>query len=135
MVPPKLRLKEEEQFQLNQVLKDYLRQTESNFALLINLDGYLIVSQGDTANINLGALTVLSVGLFASAQQIAELIGEEDFRTFFYQGKKYNLHIAAIGDFAILLTVFEQTTLSVIRLFSKETCKAVERILGSSPKE
>ncbi|MBN2135932.1 MAG: roadblock/LC7 domain-containing protein [Acidobacteria bacterium] len=135
MLPPKLRLKEEEQFQLNQLLKDYLKQTESNFALLINLDGYLIVSQGDTANIDLGALTVLSVGLFASAQQIAELIGEEDFKTFFYQGKKFNLHTSSIGNMAILLTVFEKTTLSIIRLFSKETCNAVRKIMMESENE
>lgn len=129
MVLPRIGIKKEEEFQINQILKSYLKQTEANFVSLMNLDGYLIATQGNTINLNMEAITVLTVSLHATAQQIAGMIGESDFRTFIYQGKKYNLHVTALDDLAILVTVFEKTTLSIIRSFSKEASESLKKIL------
>ncbi|OQX89192.1 MAG: hypothetical protein B6D65_04460 [candidate division Zixibacteria bacterium 4484_93] len=120
----------EEQFQIDEILKNFLKNSGSKTVLLITPSGFTISRQGNIPGVNIESLAVLSAGTFASTREIARLIGEEEFTVLFHQGKRYNIHFSLIVKDVIFVAIFENTTtIGMVRLFARETAKSLEKIL------
>jgi predicted regulator of Ras-like GTPase activity (Roadblock/LC7/MglB family) len=107
----------------------------SSFAravLLIDRSGQLIAHNGESLDIDLSALSALTAANFGATIEIAHLLGEEEFTLLFHKGKSENVYFTAIGDHAIMVTLFdERTSLGLIRLRINQIVGELSKILIS----
>jgi len=106
--------------------RDLLR-SGADCALLVDRAGYVIVNRGDPSSLDVVALAALSAANYGATEEIARLIGEDDFSLLFHKGKKESLHYTKVGDQFFLVTLFgKDVSLGLIRL---KTAKVREEIL------
>ena len=96
------------------------KMVSSSFAhsvLLMDRSGQLIAHQGDTPTIDISAFSALTAANFGATAEIARLLGEEEFTLLFHKGRVENVYFSAIGEHAIMVTLFDdETSLGLIRL-------------------
>jgi len=121
----------EEQKQLDVVLRNLLKNSDAKTALLLDQGGFLMSVQGFTEHLDPQTIAVLAAGAFATTRELAKLIGEEEFTVMFHQGRRDNIHIAAVGKDALLVIIFENTTtIGMVRLFAREGAKKLTALLS-----
>jgi len=103
--------------------------SESNAKLvfLVDKNGQLISSSGDTGNMDTTSLATLAAGNIAATSGLAKLIGEKEFSILFHEGERDNLHLSTISDRLILVVVFDhRTSLGLVRLLVKKSSRRLE---------
>jgi len=125
-------IREEDLVIYDQVLQRMLRQSLAKCVLLINRnDGSLITSQGFLEDLDTMSLGALAAGAFASAREIARLVGEQEFSVLFHQGEREHVHVNLAGNNGLLMTLFDdRTTVGLVRLCAREACGQIERMLS-----
>ena len=64
----------------------------------------------------------LTAADFSANDQLARLIGENDFNSLFHQGEKESMYLADVARRVILVVLFDnRTTLGLVRLKMKQT--------------
>lgn len=118
--------------ELEQALGEMLRGCRARCVLLINRDdGNLIASQGFTESLDTTSLSVLAAGAFASAREIARLIGEPEFNVLYHQGKHQHVHVDRAGERGLLMILFDDsTTVGLVRLCARKACVRIRCILS-----
>jgi predicted regulator of Ras-like GTPase activity (Roadblock/LC7/MglB family) len=99
-------LLEEDIAALDVSLRDLLRKTEADTALIIDRGGFLITQQGDFESLDTTTLAALSSASFAATQTIAGLIGEQDFSSVYQQGEKSSMLVINVDEYSLLVIVF-----------------------------
>jgi predicted regulator of Ras-like GTPase activity (Roadblock/LC7/MglB family) len=95
-------------------------------ALLLLRSGEIAVAQVDGSLDQLDALGALIAANFASAREIARLLGESGFESQFQQGVSRQLVAHAVGDGWILAVLFAQATaLGMIRMHASRVAEAL----------
>lgn len=119
---------EEEFKKINSVIERLAREANAKLIFLVDKNGQLIASCGETENIDTTSLASLTAGNIAATGGLAKLIGEKEFSILFHEGEKDNIHISLIGARVILVTIFDgRSSLGLIRLRVK---KAGEELLA-----
>lgn len=122
----------EEQKQIDQIVKEFLKNSDSKTAIVLDLAGFLMSVQGFTEHIDPQTIAVLAAGTYATTRELAKMIGETEFSVIFHQGRKDNIHISAIGNDCLLVVIFENTTtVGMVRLFAREASKKLAAILSA----
>ncbi len=123
---------EEDLVKLDHVLQGVLRQSLAKCVLLINRnDGSLITSQGFLEDLDTISLGALAAGAFASAREMARLVGEPEFSVLFHQGEREHVHVNLAGDHGLLMTLFDdRTTVGLVRLCAREACARIQGVLA-----
>ncbi|RKZ28886.1 hypothetical protein DRQ36_09770 [bacterium] len=112
------------------ILSDFLKDSGARTVILVDKSGFVLSKAGDFAGIDAQSLAVLASGSYASTQALAKLIGELEFSAAFHQGKRSNVHISLIANYAILVAIFDASiTVGVIRLYARETSKKLEPLI------
>jgi len=108
--------------ELERALDDMLQRSQAECALLISRDdGSLITARGFVRSLDTTSLAALAAGTFASAREIAHLIGEPEFSVLFHQGQREHIHVGLAGDRALLMVLFNDlTTVGLVRLCARE---------------
>ncbi|RKZ34478.1 roadblock/LC7 domain-containing protein [bacterium] len=120
----------EEQKQIDNLLRELLKNSDAKTALLLDQGGFLMSVQGFTEHLDPQTIAVLAAGAFATTRELAKLIGEEEFTVMFHQGRRDNIHLSAVGKDALMVIIFENTTtIGMVRLFARETGKKLQSIL------
>ena len=115
---------------IHRTLLQMLKQSEAKCAILVDADGKCLAKKGFTQNIDTDALAALIAGSFASTRAMAALVGETDFTVLFHQGEKDHVHNILVDDDTILTIIFDdRTTIGMVRLYSKESAKAIKETL------
>src|SRR5512144_251197 len=128
-----LAIHEEDAQRINGVLLHFLGESGAVEALLIDRSGQLLARSGSAQSLDTVSLSALAAGAFSSTAAMARLLGESEFTMLFHQGRKENIHVAAVDEQAILLAVFDhRTTVGMVRLFAKEATTAIESVLAES---
>lgn len=110
-------------------LAAYVRDAGIKVVLLVDPDGHLICQSGELPTIDPVSFGALVSANFASTQQIAWQMSEEEFNAFYIQGKAQDLFVNAVEDRAILVSIFARgTTVGMVKIFAE---KAV-RVLATS---
>ncbi len=118
---------------IHRTLSKMLQNTEAKCALLIGLDGKCMAKRGFTKKLDTDGLAVLIAGSFASTHAMAKLLGESDFSVLFHQGARDHIHNILVNDDTILTVIFDnQTTLGMVRLYSKEAAKQIRATLKNA---
>lgn len=108
--------------QLDQILSDFLGETQARCAALVDRSGRLLTSVGDTGSMDRITFASLVAGDFAASGQLASLLGEPEFSSLYHQGEGQSMYLADISGLAILVALFDgRTTLGMVRLKSKVT--------------
>jgi len=126
---------------VSELCESFVRQSGAACALLVGQDGMLLHKSGSAADLDVDSLSALSAGTFASAREMAGLIGEADFDVVIQQGRRNQLQLIRVGDCAILVAVFDdRTTAAMVRLHGQRVARRLARLLvepeaGGGPEE
>jgi predicted regulator of Ras-like GTPase activity (Roadblock/LC7/MglB family) len=114
---------------IDKILEEFLRLSESRCALLIDKEGHLVTRKGITASLDMDTISALVAGSFAATKEMARLLGEEEFSVLFHQGKKDNIQLTLIGERTLLAVIFDdRTTVGMVRLYATEASTKLVKI-------
>jgi predicted regulator of Ras-like GTPase activity (Roadblock/LC7/MglB family) len=120
---------EEEFRRIDEELQKLHQQSNAKVVFLVDKNGQLIASAGETHDIDTTSLASLTAGNIAATGGIARLLGEKEFTILFHEGEKDNIHISLIGQRIILVVIFDnRTSLGLVRLRVKKSSEAMGRI-------
>ena len=107
---------------LTSLLDGFLGETHAYCALLCDRSGRLLTESGNTGAIDRITFASLVAGDFAASDQLARLLGEEEFSSLYHAGEGRSMYLADVSGYSILAAVFDaSTTLGMIRLRSRTT--------------
>ena len=109
------------------LLETILAESNATYVFLVDKSGPQIAAAGQM-QIDTTSLASLTAGAVAATEGLSSLIGETRFSTLFHEGSQHSLHIAEVGQKAILLTIFgEESSLGLVRLRTQQYVPALER--------
>jgi len=119
----------DEEFQrISAVIEKLLRESNTKVIFLVDKNGQMIASCGETGDLDTTSLASLTAGNIAATGGLAKLIGEKEFSILFHEGEKDNIHISIIASRVILVVIFDhRSSLGLVRLRVK---KASEELAG-----
>lgn len=122
----------EEEFQkIDEELQKLFQQASAKVVFLVDKNGQLIASAGETREIDTTSLASLTAGNIAATGGIARLLGEKEFTILFHEGEKDNIHISLIGQRVILVVIFDKrSSLGLVRLRVKKASESLVRIFN-----
>jgi predicted regulator of Ras-like GTPase activity (Roadblock/LC7/MglB family) len=98
--------------------------------LVIDNAGCLIVSVGNKHSLDVTSLAAVAAANYAATQQIARLIGEQDFVLLFYKGDNESFHFTRVGEEYIIITIFKNSlSLGLLRLKISEAVGVLQKKL------
>jgi predicted regulator of Ras-like GTPase activity (Roadblock/LC7/MglB family) len=105
------------------------REANAKVVFLVDKNGQLIASSGETAHLDTTSLASLTAGNIAATGGIAKLINEKEFSQIFHEGERDNLHISIIGQRVILVVIFDQrSSLGLVRLRVRKASEELNTI-------
>ena len=111
---------EDDSVAIRAVLHDFLRDASARTALLVDRAGQMLVTAGEPPTFDPTAFASLTAADFSANDQLARLLGEQEFGTLFHQGEKESLYLADIARRVILVVLFDnRTTLGLVKLRMK----------------
>jgi len=120
---------EEESKKLHASLEKLLAEAKAKSIFLIDKNGQLIASCGETQGMDTTSLASLTAGNIAATGGLAQLIGEREFSILFHEGERDNLHISIVAKKVILLVIFdERSSLGLVRLRVKRASEELNQI-------
>lgn len=120
----------EEEFKLiDAELMKLQQQANAKLTFLVDKNGQLIASVGESRDVDTTSLASLTAGNIAATGGMAQLLGQREFSVLFHEGEKDNIHISLIGDRVILVVIFDQrSSLGLVRLRVKKSAEALNQI-------
>src|SRR4051812_28578580 len=110
-------------------LQRFLIESQARCALLVDRAGQLVATVGEQPNFDPTAFATLTAADFSANDQLAKLIGENDFNSLFHQGEKESMYLADIARRVILVVLFDnRTTLGLVRLKMKATVEELNQL-------
>jgi predicted regulator of Ras-like GTPase activity (Roadblock/LC7/MglB family) len=108
---------EAESKRIQEICDDLTREANAKVVTLVDKDGQLMASAGQTSQLDTTSLASLAAGNIAATGGIAKLINEKEFSQTFHEGERDNLYLSLIGQQGILVVIFDaRTNLGLVRL-------------------
>jgi predicted regulator of Ras-like GTPase activity (Roadblock/LC7/MglB family) len=132
MVAPQMVMYEEEFKQISVICERLTKEANAKVVFLVDKNGQLLASAGDTNNIDTTSLASLTAGNIAATGGLAKLIGEKEFASQYHEGERDNFHISIVAGRVILVVIFgERATLGLVRLRVKKASEELTGIFNS----
>jgi predicted regulator of Ras-like GTPase activity (Roadblock/LC7/MglB family) len=111
-------------------LEAFLTECNARCAILVDRTGQLVATVGERPNnFDPTAFATLTAADFSANDQLARLIGENDFNSLFHQGEKESMYLADIARRVILVVLFDnRTTLGLVRLKMRQTVQLLTQL-------
>ena len=110
-------------------LEAFLKESNARCALLVDRTGQLVATVGEQPKFDPTTFATLTAADFSANDQLAKLIGENDFNSLFHQGEKESMYLADIARKVILVVLFDnRTTLGLVRLKMKEVVMELAKL-------
>jgi predicted regulator of Ras-like GTPase activity (Roadblock/LC7/MglB family) len=110
-------------------LERFLFDSNARCALLVDRTGQLVATVGEQPKFDPTAFATLTAADFSANDQLAKLIGENDFNSLFHQGEKESMYLADVARRVILVVLFDnRTTLGLVRLKMKATVDELAKL-------
>ncbi len=117
MAQSSLEMFEEEYNEMSETIGRLLKEANAKSVYLVDKDGQLIASSGDTKGIDATSLASLTAGNIAATGGLAQLLGEKEFSILFHEGENDNIHISIVQQRIILVVIFDgRSSLGLVRL-------------------
>ncbi len=122
-------LQESDFHQIRACLNELLKEASARCALLVDRAGQLLVNAGEELSFDPTAFASLTAADFSANDQLAKMIGEEEFASLFHQGDKESMYLADVAHRVILVVLFDQrTTVGMVRLKVKQAVVELTKI-------
>jgi predicted regulator of Ras-like GTPase activity (Roadblock/LC7/MglB family) len=120
---------EEDFTAITKTLEAFLKESNARCALLVDRTGQLVATVGEKPKFDPTTFATLTAADFSANDQLAKLIGENDFQSLFHQGEKESMYLADIVRKVILVVLFDnRTTLGLVRLKMKEVVADLSKL-------
>jgi predicted regulator of Ras-like GTPase activity (Roadblock/LC7/MglB family) len=93
---------------IEEILNNLLYESNARCALLVDRTGQLVTTVGEQPSFDSAAFASLTAADFSANDQLASLIGEEEFSSLFHQGRTESMYLADVGKRLILVVLFNQ---------------------------
>jgi predicted regulator of Ras-like GTPase activity (Roadblock/LC7/MglB family) len=114
---------------ITRALEHFLTDCNARCALLVDRTGQLVATVGEKPSFDPTAFATLTAADFSANDQLAKLIGENDFQSLFHQGEKESMYLADIARRVILVVLFDnRTTLGLVRLKMRQAVADLTQI-------
>ena len=115
-------LGEDDHHRIQGLLGGFLRESNARTALLVDRTGQMVATAGESPAFDATSFASLAAADFSANDQLAKLIGENDFNSLFHQGEKESMYLADVARRVILVVLFDnRTTLGLVKLRVKGT--------------
>jgi predicted regulator of Ras-like GTPase activity (Roadblock/LC7/MglB family) len=112
-------------------LQRYADDSGCRCVLLVDRSGQLITTAGATPDFDVVAFASLTAADFSANDQLARLLGENDFTSLFHQGERESMYVAGVAGRLILVGLFDgRTTPGLVRLRTKQAVEELSRMLA-----
>ena len=109
--------REEDAARIGVLLNSLLRDANARTALLVDRTGQMLATAGEAPTFDPVAFASLTAADFSANDQLARMLGENEFGALFHQGEKDSLYLADIARRVILVVLFDnRTTLGLVKL-------------------
>ena len=123
-------IRADEAHTIEDLLDRFVRDTGVAEVFVIDRSGQLLVRHAGNTALDTVSISALAAGAFSSTAAMAQLVGEPEFSVLFHEGSKQNIHVSTVDENSILLAIFDgHTPVGLVRLYAKETCKAIANAL------
>jgi predicted regulator of Ras-like GTPase activity (Roadblock/LC7/MglB family) len=103
-----------------QLLQRLVSDTHTRCAFLVDRAGRLLSRVGQADGLDETAFASLASAGFAASDQLAALLGENEFSSLYHHGAQRSMFLADIDGTAILAVLFDtRTTLGMVRIRTK----------------
>lgn len=114
---------------IERLLQFFLQQSNARCALLVDRVGQLITTAGEAPEFDSTAFASLAAADFSANDQLASMIGENEFSSLFHQGEKESMFLADVARRVIFVTLFDdRATLGMVRLKAKSVVRELSVI-------
>jgi predicted regulator of Ras-like GTPase activity (Roadblock/LC7/MglB family) len=105
---------------IEQLLSRLVDETHTSAAFLVDRAGRLLSRVGHIEDLDETAFASLASADFAAGDQLAALLGEQEFSSLYHHGAHRSMFLADIEGAAILAVLFDtRTTLGMVRIKTK----------------
>ncbi len=109
--------REEDATRIGGLLNSLLREANAKTALLVDRTGQMLATVGEEPRFDPVAFASLTAADFSANDQLARMLGENEFGALFHQGEKDSLYLADVARRVILVVLFDnRTTLGLVKL-------------------
>jgi len=109
--------REEDAAKIGTLLNRLLREANARTALLVDRNGQMLSTAGEEPRFDPVAFATLTAADFSANDQLARMLGENEFAALFHQGEKDSLYLADVARRVILVVLFDnRTTLGLVKL-------------------
>jgi predicted regulator of Ras-like GTPase activity (Roadblock/LC7/MglB family) len=116
---------------LESALGEFLSEAHARCAVLVDRTGRSITSVGELGALDQTAFASLAAADFAAGDQLARLLGEQEFASLYHAGQSHSMYLADVGGHAILATLFDaRTTLGLVRLRCRSAIPRMNEVLA-----
>jgi predicted regulator of Ras-like GTPase activity (Roadblock/LC7/MglB family) len=103
-----------------ELLNEFVTDTGALCTMLVDRTGRMLAEAGDTDWLDSVGFASLVSADFAASDQLAALLGEQEFASLYHHGAERSMFLAEIGGAAILAALFDtRTTLGMVRITTK----------------
>lgn len=124
---------EEDISRINDVLREFLTQTDATTALVIDKGGFLIAHQGEADEFDLTTIGALASGAFMANQTIAGLVKEPNFSSIHQQGENFSIFCCNVDEHCLLVVIF-RCHVGVVKYFVADAVKKIAAQLAVAQK-
>ena len=115
--------------QIQTHLQAFLRDSNARCALLVDRNGQLVATVGDTPKFDPTAFASLTAADFSANDQLAKMIGEAEFASLVHQGERESMYLADVAKRVILVVLFDQrATLGLVKLKAKAVVGELNKV-------
>jgi predicted regulator of Ras-like GTPase activity (Roadblock/LC7/MglB family) len=115
---------------LKSVLSEFLVKSDALAALVIDKGGFLITNQGNSDHLDFTTLAALAAGSFMANEQIAAIIGEDNFNSVYQQGEKTSLLVYNVNSESLFVAVFRATLgVGLVKYYADPAIQRIDRQL------
>jgi predicted regulator of Ras-like GTPase activity (Roadblock/LC7/MglB family) len=109
--------REEDATRIAGLLDRLLGESAARTALLVDRSGQMLATAGQPPRFDPVTFATLTAADFSANDQLARLLGENEFGALFHQGDKDSLYLADVARRVILVVLFDTaTTLGLVKL-------------------
>ncbi len=109
--------REEDAARIGVLLNRLLAESGARTALLVDRAGQMLATAGHPPSFDPITFATLTAADFSANDQLARLLGENEFGALFHQGEKDSLYLADVARRVILVVLFDNTTtLGLVKL-------------------
>jgi len=124
-------LRETEYEALLSILRKLLVDASAKVVFLVDKDGTLLASAGDSVGFDTTSLASLAAGNIAATGGLANLIGEKEFSILFHEGERDNMHLSVVAERLILVIVFDRrSSVGLVRLRVRQASARLTEVMA-----